>query len=309
MADTKFSIIIPHYNIPDLLERCLNSIPKRDEIQVIVVDDCSDNHSVSILKNKLELIYTNVQFVYLEKNSGGGKCRNEGLDRAKGKWLLFADSDDFFSENLSLILDKYEFDDSDIIYFRVDCVLSEDVTKHSHERDFNKWRIDEYLSSNEERVLRFLHSEPWGKMIKRDLINTYDIRFSETKVCNDYYFSALSGFHAKKIKADELYLYCVTVREGSVSYSTDSVEKIKTRIQVAASVESYLYNHGYKLEEKYKPEKIDHRMLVLMKRDWRLGINMLFDIHKKGLPILPIIGSMIKIFIKNRLDGLKLIYK
>ena len=36
------SIVIPHKNIPELLARCLRSIPERDDIQVIVVDDCSD---------------------------------------------------------------------------------------------------------------------------------------------------------------------------------------------------------------------------------------------------------------------------
>ena len=38
-----YSIIIPHKNIPELLVRCLNSIPEREDIQVIVVDDCSDD--------------------------------------------------------------------------------------------------------------------------------------------------------------------------------------------------------------------------------------------------------------------------
>lgn len=37
-----YSIIIPHKNIPDLLQRCLNSIPRRTDIQIIVVDDNSD---------------------------------------------------------------------------------------------------------------------------------------------------------------------------------------------------------------------------------------------------------------------------
>ena len=42
MAETCFSIIIPHKNIPSLLQRCLDSIPKRDDVQIIVVDDNSN---------------------------------------------------------------------------------------------------------------------------------------------------------------------------------------------------------------------------------------------------------------------------
>lgn len=41
-----FSIIIPHKDIPDLLQRCLDSIPIRDDVQVIVVDDDSDGNKV-----------------------------------------------------------------------------------------------------------------------------------------------------------------------------------------------------------------------------------------------------------------------
>ncbi len=304
MNSPKYSIIIPHYNIPNLLERCLYSIPRRDDVQVIVIDDCSNEDSVSYLKNNLESTFPNVHFIYQELNGGGGICRNEGLAQAKGEWLLFADADDFFSDELSSIFDKYhslESDDIDIVYFRVGCVLSDDITKHSKERDFNQWRVDEYLSSGEERVLRFLHSEPWGKMIKRDLVNKFDIKFSETKVCNDYYFSAITGYHAKVIKADEQYLYYVTVRDGSVSYRTDSVEKITTRIRVAASVDVYLNKHGYVLDEQFKPEKIDHRMVALIKNDWKKGLKMFGELREMGLPIFPIIINMIKIFIHNRI--------
>lgn len=306
MSDFTYSIIIPHYNIPDLLERCLESIPSREDIQVIVVDDCSSAECVTKIKSELEPKFSNFQFVYQNQNGGGGKCRNKGLSLAKGKWLLFADSDDFFSDDLSFILDKYstgEFDEYDIIYFRVGCVLSENTSIPSSERDFNKYRVDEFLATNEDRILRFLHSEPWGKMIKTDLVRAHNIKFSETKVCNDYYFSALTGYFANKIMGDTLYLYYVTVRDGSISYRTESVEKIKTRIQVAASVDAFLLKQGYRIEEKFKPEKLDCRMIALMKSDWKSGLKMFREIKQMGLPILPIVGRMIKVFINNRLHS------
>ena len=293
-----FTIIIPHYNIPSLLERCLMSIPKRSDVQVIVVDDCSDNKSVSALKI-LETKFDSVMFIYRKENNGGGKCRNEGLKYAKGKWLLFADSDDFFSQNFSFLLDKHTDDDSDIVYFRVGCVESCDITKISEKRDYNKNRIDYYQKKNDENVLRFLHSEPWGKLIKRDLVERYSISFSETIVCNDYYFSALTGFHAAKITADNTILYYLTVREGSVSCKTETCEKIITRINVATSVESYLLKHNYRLEDRYKAEKIDMRMITLLKKDMFLGIKQFFEIKKMGLSVLPIMGKMLKTFFAN----------
>jgi cellulose synthase/poly-beta-1,6-N-acetylglucosamine synthase-like glycosyltransferase len=41
-----YSIIIPHKNIPQLLQRCLDSIPRREDVQIIVVDDNSDANKV-----------------------------------------------------------------------------------------------------------------------------------------------------------------------------------------------------------------------------------------------------------------------
>ena len=45
-----YSVAIPHYNSPDLLQRMLNSIPERDDIQVIVVDDGSKEENVEKIK-------------------------------------------------------------------------------------------------------------------------------------------------------------------------------------------------------------------------------------------------------------------
>lgn len=42
MDEINYSIIIPHKNIPHLLQRCLKSIPRRKDVQIIIVDDNSD---------------------------------------------------------------------------------------------------------------------------------------------------------------------------------------------------------------------------------------------------------------------------
>ena len=83
-----YSIIIPHKNIPDLLQRCLNSIPRRTDIQIIVVDDNSDpkkvdfEHFPGVGEKCVEVYFT-------KEGKGAGYARNMGLKYAKGKWLLF----------------------------------------------------------------------------------------------------------------------------------------------------------------------------------------------------------------------------
>ena len=111
-----YSFIIPHKNCPELLQRCIDSIPERDDIQVIVVDDNSEEDKKPDLRS-----HKNLQVILLDatRSKGAGRARNVGLDHAIGKWLVFADSDDFFVTNLSELLDKYVNDSHDIIYFNV----------------------------------------------------------------------------------------------------------------------------------------------------------------------------------------------
>ena len=90
-----FSIIIPHKNTPDLLKRCVSSIPRREDVQIIIVDDNSDEKIVDF-EHFPFLGTPNATVVFDKSSKGAGHARNIGLEKAEGKWYLFADSDDFF---------------------------------------------------------------------------------------------------------------------------------------------------------------------------------------------------------------------
>lgn len=89
------SIIIPHHEIPDLRQRCLDSIPDVPEVQIIVVDDNNSPQKVDFIKFPgLERQHT--QCIFAKDGGDAGHARNVGLKHADGQWLVFADSDDFF---------------------------------------------------------------------------------------------------------------------------------------------------------------------------------------------------------------------
>ena len=74
-----FSIIIPHRNCPSLLQRCLDSIPVREDVQVIVVDDNSDLTIVDF--NRFPgFDREDVTIVYTKEGKGAGHARNIGLE-------------------------------------------------------------------------------------------------------------------------------------------------------------------------------------------------------------------------------------
>ena len=96
----KISLCMIVKNEEAVLKRCLDSIPQRQDVEILVVDNKSteDNRRAAIA---ICGQFPRVKYIQDEIGNGAGHARNIGLDNAKGKWLLFADSDDFFVENLT----------------------------------------------------------------------------------------------------------------------------------------------------------------------------------------------------------------
>ena len=211
-----FSIIIPHYNIPDLLMRCLKSIPVSEDIQVIVVDDNSPNAD-TYLEKYSELSRPYLEFIRTTKGGGAGYARNVGLDNAKGKWLLFADADDLYVDNMYDIILKYVDSEADIIYFKNKSVMSIDITKPSNRCEILNYYVDQYFEFHDEKKIRANNAVPWAKMIRLELIHINKIRFDELLYSNDLYFMTSIGCYAKKIEVCKDVLYLITTRQGSLT--------------------------------------------------------------------------------------------
>jgi glycosyltransferase involved in cell wall biosynthesis len=91
------SIIIPAFNAQATISRCLDSVyclpVSEDEFEVIVIDDCSTDSTVDIVRT-YEQVHDNLVFLFQPVNSRQGAARNRGLRVAKGKYICFLDSDD-----------------------------------------------------------------------------------------------------------------------------------------------------------------------------------------------------------------------
>ena len=239
-----FSIIIPHYDILDLLMRCLKSIPVSEDIQVIVVDDNSPDAD-TYLERYPELSRPYLEYIRTTKGGGAGYARNVGLKYAKGKWLLFADADDFFVNNMYDIISAHVESDADVIYFQKQAVYSDDINRKSTRSGYLDRIMDIYLKTGDELPVRTRHHVPWGKMIKKSLIENHRIRFEEIKYSNDILFSVHVGCFANKIEAIDTVLYVVTSREGSLhSGSCTKTDELKIRAGAAFRYDSFLFQHN-----------------------------------------------------------------
>lgn len=104
------SIIIVNYNTCELLQNCLRSVVERTQqvfYEIIVVDNCSSDDSVSMVKNLFPL----VKLVESKENLGFGKGNNLGSKYALGKYLFFLNSDTLLINNAVKILFNFLEDD------------------------------------------------------------------------------------------------------------------------------------------------------------------------------------------------------
>lgn len=233
MNHFKYSIIIPHKNTPALLVRCVASIPKRNDLQIVVVDDNSDPSIVDFdnfpIKNDDHTVV-----VFDKSGKGAGRARNIGIENAVGEKFIFADADDFFNYCINEVLDEYKEDTTDIVFFNTSSCDS--ITYVNTRRDeFRNGLIEGYKKDSQlfDYYLRYECGYPWGKIIRKDLILNNHVQFEEAIVNNDTRFSYTTGHLAQSIKVDQRAIYCLTFSPSSITY-TMTDEKYLSRMHTIA---------------------------------------------------------------------------
>ena len=185
-----YSFIIPHHNSPHLLNRCLDSIPLREDIEVIVVDDNSDSDKMpQVTRPNVKLLYIDA-----EHSKGAGRARNYALKEARGKWLVFADADDFYTPGFINILDKYKESNYDVVYYNIDSVDSETLLKANRDQLLKNLICNYNGSKKSLDAIKYKVHAPWDKMVMSSFVLKYDIYFEEVLKGNDTLFGFLVGF-------------------------------------------------------------------------------------------------------------------
>lgn len=236
-----YSFIIPHKNSPTYLVRCLKSIPDREDVQVIVVDDDSDPKIVNWDKFEVNR-KGNFEIVKTKSGKGAGYARNVGVSKAIGKWLVFPDADDYYKDGFLSILDKYKDSDHDVVYYNFDMI------EESGEL-FVKNKVAGYIddfdgSRNHLDLIKFKLHSPWLKMVRRDFVLKYKIFFEEVPIGNDFFYSLQVGYFSTKplVIKDKIYNYVHHTK--SMTNRNYNKRKILTQFHlVYKSAEFYKFIH------------------------------------------------------------------
>lgn len=196
------SVIIPIYNSADYLEQCLDSIINQTlkTIEIICVDNGSDDHSETILK-KYKRIDPRIIIITTPKTNAGN-ARNQGIKVAKGEYLSFVDADDFCEPNmLETALLSAQKNNSDMVVFEFRTYNHQTKTISGHTMGISYKGNKNNLKPTDikDSLFNSFKNCPWNKLFRRRFILDNNISFQEIPRANDICFTFISLALAKRI--------------------------------------------------------------------------------------------------------------
>ncbi|WP_409200790.1 glycosyltransferase family 2 protein [Methanobrevibacter sp. DSM 116169] len=224
----KVSVIIPIYNSEKYLNQAIDSIINQtfdfENIELILVDDCSTDNSKSIIK-KYESKYENCKGIYLSKNSGlPGKPRNIGLEYATADFIVFLDSDDIYTDDgIELLYNTIIKENVDLvissIYLNLDGKV---ITINNCPKKYGKFlRVNPLKNQNTfDKLSGNEFVGPCARIFKRKIIKQNKITFPEKTLCEDAYFYFKYLLNSKEIVIlPENYIYTYNTHDSSTIHN------------------------------------------------------------------------------------------
>ena len=100
----KLSVIVANYNNEEYLPECLDSVLNQtyQDFEILICDDCSTDHSLSILESYQQLHPSTVRVISNTTNQGVTKTRHLAILQAKGEYITTLDSDDYYYDKQKL---------------------------------------------------------------------------------------------------------------------------------------------------------------------------------------------------------------
>ena len=210
------SIIVPVYNVENYIERCLNSLVNQTfkDIEIITINDGSTDKSLELL-NKYAKEDIRISVIDLG-DEGVSYCRNLGIEKANGKYIMFVDSDDWIDSSMvEVMYKKAEENKLDLVM----CSYIREFKDHSKEKIFNLPQEIIYKDNEvKNELLRKLVgpvkeelSNPemldalgtvWGKLYRADILKENKLKFvdlSEIGSAEDTLFNIFTFNYLKKV--------------------------------------------------------------------------------------------------------------
>lgn len=283
-------MVVPCYNVSKTIKRCINSIKKQTykELEVILVDDGSTDNTKNVIKDNIN----DARFKYFYKKNGGlSSARNYGLEKAKGKYICFIDSDDYIEKDyVQELYNSIKENNSDISVCWFNRVYE------------NKININK-IEDNPYCFLRF--PAAWNKMYKTELFRKNNILYPLGKWYEDLGTFPKLMFISDKISVVNKPLYNYIQNSSSIMHTYD--DRIYQIYDILEDIENYAKkNNVYDNNEKYIEFIAIYHILVgtIFRCSFRPDFNI-----KSIRKIVSYVNNKYPNWYKNSNDVLDLKYK
>ncbi len=255
MNKPKISIIIPVYNVEKYIEKCLNSLVNQDygieNLEIIIIDDCSQDESLEIAQNFQKKYPKSFKIIKHKVNKKAGGARNTGLRSATGEFISFIDPDDFIDkETYAYLIPKMIETNADMCAFGFLYVSENAKTKKPNHASFKLFKEEKIITHKEllEKYTEFLYSMGvCNKVYKKHLLNGIE-KFKEFQLLTeDAKFSMDTFLKSEKIFLSDKYFYFYR-KNDSHSSATSKNYTLKESYSIRFEYHTYLD----KLKLKYK---------------------------------------------------------
>ncbi len=236
----KISVIIPVYNAEKTINECIDSLISQtifDDIELIIVDDCSTDSSPDIIMEYESKYPENILFIRLNKNSGPGNARNIAMEYATGKYIGFVDSDDavqstmyekLYNEGISRNADYVDSGFYDQKNDRAIVYVS----------DESAGTLDDRKRSDLIVVGGFI----WSKIFKTQFLKANKIGFRNEYVLEDMDFLIECTARANIIASVKEILYIYRDTGSSLSKTSQSLKYIHNQSSAMAAIYARTYS-------------------------------------------------------------------
>lgn len=249
------SVIIPVYNSEKYLKKCVLSIIEQIyiNIEIILIDDGSSDSSGKICDD-FSLIDNRIK-VYHQNNKGVSNARNFGIRQAKGKYLIFIDSDDYCNKDLISTLYRDIIKTNSQLSICGYFLENEGVVFKEYNENYKK------LLTSKELFTELLKEEGfqgylWNKLLSAEIIKRNNILFDERIFLNeDLLFLCQYSQHIEKAVYNEIALYHYICRDCSLSRDRFSLKKI-------TSIDAFLEIYNLSIDNKEAERIASNRVII-----------------------------------------------
>lgn len=237
----KVSIIVPVYNVEKYLKKAIESALNQSykNLQIILVNDGSTDKSGEIC-DKYKEKDTRVEVIHKE-NGGLSDARNAGLDIATGEYIMFLDSDDFFTPNSVEIMYK------EIEEKKADFIIGNYINTDPNGKKWENSIFDENIYDNfklsitdYEKSFFIMNSGVWNKIFRKEFIDRLNLRFIKGLPAEDAIFTTYCFVNTDKVYYQKEVIYNYRQNYSARTISTNCTKQYFEGINKAYK---YIYNN------------------------------------------------------------------